>query len=244
LLKTVPSERLSHRETAAGAKSGGKPLSFFWADSGVGKFGKKIARRWSLLWFILALEVSMKSFDDAQALVRYAKMRQLPDLDEQYCRATQQRAISSDLLIATKHLLDSLRSALDYTACGLRERALGPPAPGLRIYYPYARMGQTRQEFVKVLDRSMPGYAVVRPEVAAVMADELQYYAGSTFGLVPRLMELSNARKHHSLGDQLPLAIQAMRISVGQAVFEADSLVIAPGGAFNYRWSPVAIRDV
>lgn len=174
----------------------------------------------------------MKSFDDARALLRYAKSRQLTGLEEQYRAAALRSEVDPDLLIATKHLLDSLRSALDYTAYGLFEKALGPPGRQL-VYYPYARQMESAKDFEKCLEKRMPGYADERPQVADVMRG-LQHYSSTSFDWVPRFMTLSNSRKHHNLGDQLPVVIQGMQISTGshQLTITGGSLVVRAGARF------------
>jgi len=190
----------------------------------------------------------MRSFDDAKALVAYATDVQLPTVSPLYDAAAGTDSLPPALLIQTKHLLDSLRSALDYTMYGLWETKLGQPTR--RVYYPYASAGHDEADFRRRLNDQrlgLPEYAAARPDVIDQIA-RFQHYAGHDFGWVPRFMEISNSRKHKSLGDQLPLVVFGFSIEAdGQShLVNGDTLTVPaagltigrlriPPGEYNYR---------
>jgi hypothetical protein len=59
--------------------------------------------------------MAVDRFEQAEALVRKAR-GQLAECRTAYERSLGRKAIETDLLIDIKHLIDSLRSALDYCA--------------------------------------------------------------------------------------------------------------------------------
>lgn len=82
-------------------------------------------------------------------LVLYAARVQLPRIRREYEASLQEKTVSPALLIEIKNLFENLKSALDFTTCGLFESYGSSKNKKPKIYFPYAKGDQTQAAFEK-----------------------------------------------------------------------------------------------
>lgn len=121
-----------------------------------------------------------------------------PDQQE----AFERRAVTVRLQIAVKEILEHLRSALDYCARELCERATGvaPPA-GIPVYFPIAARGFDRKDFRSRVGKCLPGLLASREDLVSVL-ESFQEFASLANRWLPDLATLCNENKHERLSAQ------------------------------------------
>lgn len=97
-------------------------------------------------------------FEDARSLVRHAE-NHLPAIRDAYESSLRDKTVSVTLLVEIKNLLENLRSALDFTACGLFDRYGSSKKAAPKVYFPYATATQDRVAFERSgrIDACIPG---------------------------------------------------------------------------------------
>lgn len=178
----------------------------------------------------------MTVFDDATNLVRHAE-KELPQIRAAYERSLHAKVVETTLLIEIKNFCENLRSALDFSACGLFEKFGSAQKGKPKVYFPYATANQNRDEYIKSgrIEKCIPGITASRPDVVALLL-ELQHFGGRGNGWLPQFMELNNQNKHQRLTPQVRREAKELRISGGGAaisVGQGASISIGVGASIS-----------
>src|SRR5687767_2985158 len=96
--------------------------------------------------------------------------------------------------------METLRSALDYSANEIFMKYGHSPKAKPRIYFPYIQVGQTHTDFHKRVEECMPGVLATRPGILAILEAYQPLSSGDNW--LPLFMELCNDNKHQSLTPQ------------------------------------------
>lgn len=147
-------------------------------------------------------------FADAGALVEDAR-RRMPDLIDLYQRALREKETSSELKIAVKHVLEDLRSALDYCARELHCR-FGSGGKDTKVYFPIAKKGAKESDFKSLVGKNLPGLQDQRQDLVDLLAS-FEEFAGVDNVWLPDLATLSVENKHEQLTPQQRVAIEEQR---------------------------------
>lgn len=139
-------------------------------------------------------------FDDAQKLVEHTRIT-LTEIEQ----LTQQSASSAEvdvkLLVEIKHILEDLRSILDYTAHGLADKHGAYPKNLKTLQFPYSPPLEGQEWFEKEVERRLPGLMAKRPDIVDKLASYQHFNNrfGDFISWLPMLMELTNEKKHREL---------------------------------------------
>ena len=168
----------------------------------------------------------MSYFDDASQLVQYAK-EHLAKIEREYGLSLSEKVIRPSLLIDIKNFMENLRSSLDFTAHGLFQKYGFSASSDPKIYFPYALLNQSKEEFRKSrrLDICIPGISSRRPDIAEKI-ESYQHFAGQSNKWLPIFMDLNNENKHQQLTPQIRKETKELRISSGGA-----SISMGPGAS-------------
>jgi hypothetical protein len=153
--------------------------------------------------------MAVDRFEQAEALVRKAR-EQLAECRAAYDSSLEKQTVGTDLLIDIKHIIDSLRSALDYSARELFERfgtAKGDP----NIYFPIPKRGTKAADFPTFVNTKIPGLAAARSDLVNLLAS-FQEFSSPDNGWLPDLATLSNENKHENLTPQTREETRELRI--------------------------------
>jgi hypothetical protein len=180
--------------------------------------------------------MSTNRLDDAKQLVQYAR-EHLPQIEEAYNASLSEKEIKPKLLIEIKNLMENLRSALDFTARGLFLKYGSSKASDPRIYFPYASLTQSEDQFRKSgrIDACIPGLTANRPDIVTRI-ESYQHFADPRNKWLPVFMELNNENKHQQLTPQIRRETKELRISSGGASISMGSgasISIGPGASIQ-----------
>ena len=138
--------------------------------------------------------------DDVRALLT-AAADQLQTIEAGYDKALRDESL--DLRVPVKHLMEDLRSALDYMAhdiydscCRAQRAASGKPDPRT-IYFPY---GQRENDFRSGLGSSLPGLQSAAPRIYDLIRAIQPFCSGDTW--LYDLCSILNQKKHDRLTAQ------------------------------------------
>jgi len=178
----------------------------------------------------------MGYFEDAAALVEHAR-GELPKIKKAYDESLEAQEVKSYLLVEIKNFLENLRSALDFSARGLFERFGQSPKSDPNIYFPYARLGQSRPDFEKSkrIDTCIPGLTSSRPDIVSILM-EIQHFGTKGYRWLPEFMELNNQNKHEKLTPQTRQESKELRIASGGAMIslgEGASISLGHGASIG-----------
>jgi hypothetical protein len=167
-------------------------------------------------------------FDDASHLVQHAR-EHLAKIQEVFNSSLAEKEIKPKLLIEIKNFMENLRSALDFAAHGLFGSYGSSPASRTRIYFPYAPLSQSKEEFQnsRRVDASIPGLFDSRPDIVAKI-ESYQHFSASDNRWLPLFMDLNNKNKHQQLTPQVRKEAKELRISSGGA-----SISMGPGASVS-----------
>ena len=156
----------------------------------------------------------MDNFANAKELVEFAK-ESFEQIKKTYQESLQEKIIKPKLLIEIKNFMENLRSALDYTACGLCDK-YGDKSKNQSIYFPYAWKGLSEIDFKtkNIIDKKIPGIKSKRPDIVAQI-ESYQYFADPHTKWLPIFMDLNNKNKHQNLTPQKRKESKQLNISSG-----------------------------
>lgn len=166
----------------------------------------------------------MPHFDDAKALVNYAKGALL-QLEYVYRSSLDEKALKPALFIDIKNIMENLRSALDYSAKGLFTKYGSSPKPSPKIYFPYAFLGENQAK--NRIETGIPGITATRPDIVAHL-ESYQHYANPSNKWLPLFMDLNNENKHEKLTPQSRQEDRQLRIESGGAAID-----LGPGASVS-----------
>ena len=199
----------------------------------------------------------MSYFDDANHLVKYTR-EHFTNIEEAYNASLSEKGIKPKLLIEIKNFMENLRSALDFTAHGLFQNYGSSTASNPKIYFPYASLSQSKEEFQKSrrIDACIPGLSTSRLDIAAKI-ESYQHFAAPNNRWLPIFMDLNNENKHQQLTPQVRKEAKELRISSGGASMsmgpgasvsigpgasiQIGSIIIPGGQSFDVNKPPVTI---
>lgn len=162
----------------------------------------------------------MKCFEEAVALVDYTD-DQILDIEKLYLASLEKQDLNSILLIKYKNLLENLRSALDYCAHGLCEKYGNGPKP--EVYFPYASLDTTREQFLKRVEKNIPGLSKNRPDLLAFL-ERMQHFSRPGAEWFPQFMHLTNKNKHVRLTPRIKM--DGVRLNVGGLTIMASGITM------------------
>ncbi len=185
----------------------------------------------------------MKQFEDAKNLIKNSreKLDKIIILDN---TSLSKKTIEPDLLIEIKNFMENLRSALDFSARGVFIKYGSSSKNNQKIYFPYTKMGDTKQQLVESLEKNMPGVLAKRPNVLAIM-ETWQPFNGSSNNWLPLFMDLNNKSKHVELTPHVTKQTRGMKISDGKNTIISPKIIIHSGGKFilNGQEVPIGAYD-
>ena len=178
----------------------------------------------------------MSYFDDANHLVRFAS-EHFHHIEEAYNASLSEKEIKPELLIEIKNFMENLRSALDFSAHGLFQNYGSSTAPNPKIYFPYALLSQSKEEFQKSLriNDCIPGLSTNRSDITTKL-ESYQHFAAPNNRWLPIFMDLNNENKHQQLTPQVRKEAKELRISSGGAsisIGSGASISIGPGASIQ-----------
>ena len=178
----------------------------------------------------------MSYFDDASHLVQYARERFI-EIEEAYNASLSEKEIRPKLLIEIKNFMENLRSALDFTAHGLFQNYGSSTASNPSIYFPYASLSQSKEEFQRSrrVDTCIPGLSTGRPDIVAKI-ESYQHFTDPNNRWLPIFMDLNNENKHQQLTPQIRKEAKELRMSSGGAAISMGpgaSISIGPGASIQ-----------
>jgi hypothetical protein len=135
----------------------------------------------------------------AQALLdRVRRLRsEIGDHGDCYEDALLTGTVSPELQVRVKEMLDHLRSALDYCAREMVERATPGAAAG-NVYFPIVARGFARSDFKSRVGKLLPGVLTANPAVLPLL-ESFQEFANPANEWLPDLATVANENKHEQL---------------------------------------------
>lgn len=178
----------------------------------------------------------MSKFDDAKSLLQHATFK-IKEIRLAYDASLNKKAVDPSLLIEIKNFMENLRSALDFSACGLFEKYGSSKKPNPKIYFPYAPLSQGEIEFRMLgrVESSIPGIELGNPEVLTKI-ESYQHFSEKGFKWLPVFMELNNANKHQQLTPQEKKETRQLNITAGGAaisICEGGSISLPQGASIQ-----------
>ena len=170
----------------------------------------------------------MSNFDDAKLLVQHERER-FTEIEQAYGASLSEKKIKPNLLIDIKNFAENLRSSLDFTAHGLFQKYGFSSSPHQNIYFPYASLSQSEEEFRKLrrIDKCIPSLSTSRPDIVEKI-ESYQHFASPNNRWLPIFMDLNNENKHQQLTPQLRKETKELLISSGGA-----SISMGPGASIS-----------
>lgn len=161
----------------------------------------------------------MSKFNDAKLLLQHATLK-LKEIKLEYAASLQKKAVDPNLLIEIKNFMENLRSALDFSACGLFDKYGSSKKHNPKIYFPYAPLSQGAIEFrtLNRIESSIPGIQLGKPEVIAKI-ESYQHFSEKGFKWLPVFMELNNTNKHQELTPQEKKRLDSLILPLVGQVF-------------------------
>ena len=167
----------------------------------------------------------MKYFEDAVALVEYTD-DQIDEIEKLYRASLEKKELDSNLLIKYKNLLENLRSSLDYCAHGLCEKYGNGPKHD--AYFPYASLDTTKEQFLKRVEKNIPGLCKNRPDLVTFL-ESMQHFSRKGAEWFPQFMHLTNKNKHVRLTPSSK--VDGVRLNVGGLTLMASGITIGESGS-------------
>lgn len=179
----------------------------------------------------------MGNFDDAKLLVQHERER-FAEIEQAYGASLSERKIKPNLLIDIKNFMENLRSSLDFTAHGIFQKYGFSASPSPKIYFPYALLNQSKEEFRKSrrIDNCIPDISNRRPDIVDKI-ESYQHFANPSNRWLPVFMDLNNENKHQKLTPQIRKETKELRISSGGASISmgsGSSISMSPGTSIQF----------
>lgn len=137
-------------------------------------------------------------------------------LKKEYHASLDHQAVSDDLKIDIKNILENLRSCLDYLACDVSEACITGKQLG-KIYFP---IRQSKQEFDQAINKDFPNLQATNSDVYNIL-ESVQPYHDKWLGEFNRL---NNNNKHQDLEEQTRIESRYVTVS-------------SPNGEDSVSWS-------
>ena len=178
----------------------------------------------------------MSKFDDAKSLLQHATFK-IKEIRLAYDASLNKKAVDPSLLIEIKNFMENLRSALDFSACGLFDKYGFSKKTNPKIYFPYAPLSQGIDDFrlMNRIEIAIPGITLGKPEAIAKI-ESYQHFSARDFKWLPIFIELNNTNKHQHLTPQEKKEIRQLNIAAGGAgisLGEGASVSLSPGAAIQ-----------
>jgi len=173
----------------------------------------------------------MSHFDDAHDLINHSRDA-LGKIRAEYNKSLTETTIKASLLIQIKNFMENLRSALDFSAHGLFDNYGSSNRTTTNIYFPYANLGQSLDEFRRNnrIERCIPGLSSSRPDIIITL-EGYQHFSIHENRWLPLFMELNNENKHQKLTPQTRKEKKQLEISSGGATMSiGEGASISIGG--------------
>lgn len=103
----------------------------------------------------------------------------------------------NDLSINLKHILEDLRSILDYIAFDLFNKYCSNINPNVKIYFPYCKEDKNEIYYLNIIKRKFPGLYEKHKNIYNILSS-CQHYNDSSKWLI-KLANLTNEVKHENL---------------------------------------------
>lgn len=174
-----------------------------------------------------------KCLDDAVSLVEDCESN-LPSLKKLYDISLEKKNIDGTLLVRVKNTLENLRSALDFCAQAMVLKYSNKKPK--RIYFPYATLNTTKEEFEKWnrIENALPDLKSKRPDLFDIIM-AMQYFSHEGAKWFPQFMELNNKNKHvhlvpNEITEGVVLEIDGSKIyAKGISLGESGSITTSKG---------------
>lgn len=134
--------------------------------------------------------------DDIQALLARSADTHAR-IKSEYSASLQKKEIPTDLRLDVKHMLEMLRSVLDYLACDIRETHCPSASVNARFYFPILPDQPT---FKKRFAEWFPGLDTTSPGLTKYLESIQPYQRG--FEWLGQLNRINNTNKHDRLAAQ------------------------------------------
>jgi len=179
--------------------------------------------------------------ESAKALVEKAH-DQLAKIEENYNQSLQLKTISTALKIYIKFFLESMRSALDYSAKHLHV-SFSNQQGAKTVYFPISKKGATSNDFRSQIGQNIPGLLQARPDIVQ-MLESFQEFSSTQNEWLPEMATLVNDNKHDDLTPQTRTEYiekslttntgDTMRWNEGVQFHPKGALVFKPGGKITF----------
>lgn len=179
-------------------------------------------------------DLNVTSMRDVDVLVKSMKAG-LAQIEAIYNRDLTAKAVSDDLLLAVRRVIDDERSALDFVAHAINQKY---GKPGRRAYFPITTADA---EFTALLDKNIPNLSRSQPKIAAAVERYQPYH--TEHEALRHLGELSRVNKHHGFTAQT--REETRWLQAGQVGWNPDNVTFG-GNVFigGHRVDPQTQRPV
>jgi hypothetical protein len=166
----------------------------------------------------------------------------LREIEALYSLDLERSEISGKLLIKIKHFLESLRSALEYSAQGLAENH-GDKVDKSKVAFPYAKLAVTEAEFKtkKYIANKIPGLTKKRPDIEKFILS-MQHFSDPRCKWFPKFMELTNSNKHIELTPYTKF--EGVQVQIGRATIIAKSISGVGSNEVQSKWDAFLIDGI
>ncbi len=156
----------------------------------------------------------MSYFNDAGDLIEHSKDK-FKVIANVYKKGLSKKEIDRFLLIEVKNLMENLRSALDYTACGLYMKYGAKPLVKLNyVYFPYAKAAIDQSSFDHHIKKNL---CITNKDNIYKKIRSYQHFSSQENSWLPIFMKLVNDLKHIHL---VPQQGKELTMKVGDSTIE------------------------
>lgn len=127
-------------------------------------------------------------------------LKNIKDNYKELSKEINQKSIENninDLSINLKHILEDLRSILDYIAFDLFNKYCSNINPNKKIYFPYCNEDKNEVDYIKIIERNFPGLYEKQKNIYSILSS-CQHYNDHSKWLI-KLADLTNEVKHKNL---------------------------------------------
>ncbi len=181
-------------------------------------------------------KVIMKRKEEVNQLIIKAE-QDIKKIEDEYNKSLHSKNIDYSLKIDIKRFIETIRSALEYSAHDIYEQLILPDITKRgkseikKIYFPY---GKDKAQFEGYLSSMFPNIKVINLEIYSIIESMQPHISGKTWLL--DLFELVDTNKHDSLTPQKRIESKRLNISSGGAsmsIGEGASISMGSGASIS-----------
>lgn len=150
----------------------------------------------------------MKRENDISELILTCESSLLT-VESKYIESLDLKYAPRILSIQIKHIINDLRTILDYLACEIRETNLPDKKPRDYFYFP---IKNNKADFFSQLTKEYPNLSLVNPKLVSYL-ESIQPYNNEKFKWLLHLIYLDNHNKHFKLIEQTKTETKEVKVT-------------------------------